>query len=194
MNAVLLWGQGCIWADSGCTAVLHINEWCTAAECKSAHLLGREPIQGGNLAFYWKQSPVISLRKNQMKVHLHKGTLSYRSSVTFQTSDQLPLSEDAIGITDLDEPGHSLLTHLFQTVFMRYPKKIRLGTFMTVFYQVEWDCRYIFHYVKKYVIVMIIKMKETGISFLKAWSACSRKFALENFCKILYSSIWGQKA
>lgn len=45
----------------------------TADKCKFARLLGSQPIQGGNLAFYWKhtvhipQSPGISLRKDRKK-------------------------------------------------------------------------------------------------------------------------------
>lgn len=53
--------------------------------------------------------------------------------MTFQTSGQLQLSEDVNSITDLDGPGYCPLTDLFQTMFMRHPKKIRSGVFTTIF-------------------------------------------------------------
>lgn len=97
---------------------------CTADKCKFTRLLGSQPIQGGNLAFYWKhtvhipQSPGISLRKDRKKdqspwrdVVLKQfcGLTKQGSNPTFWRHNQL---------CRLNESGCLPLTGLFQILFM----------------------------------------------------------------------------
>lgn len=155
----------------------------TADKCKFSRLLGSQPIQGGNLAFYWKhtvhipQSPGISLRKDRKKDQSPRRHMVLQQFCGFLKQESNPTFWRRSQLCRLNEPGCSppLLIY-FKPFLWNSLRKIDWERLWLFFYSVELDCRFFFTLWKICENYNTKDERNYGISSLIAWSACSRKF------------------
>lgn len=155
----------------------------TADKCKFSRLLGSQPIQGGNLAFYWKhtvhipQSPGISLRKYRKKDQSPRRDMVLQQFCGFSEAgikSHFLKAQSALQVKWTRMFTPSLI--YFKPCLWNSLRKIDWECLWLFFYSVELDCRFFFTLWKICENYNTKDERNYGISSLIAWSACSRKF------------------